>query len=73
MHTKCKLMFTSLPDAMLNSSSAIAMTQMAPSWTAPWGNPASVGAVQLANNLPTYIGTFSLHLPPLQLVHTKSF
>ena len=66
MHTKCKMVFTCLPDAMLNSSTALDMTQMAPSRTAPWGIPASVGAVQLANDRPTYIGTFSLLLPPLQ-------
>ena len=66
MHTKREMVFTGLPDAILNSSTALAMTQMAPSWTAPWGIPARVGAVQLANDRPTYIGTFSLLLPPLQ-------
>ena len=69
MHTKREMVFTGLPDAMLNSSTALAMTQMAPSQTAPWGILARVGAVQLATDLQTYIGTFSLHWPPLQFVH----
>ena len=69
MHTKREMVFTRLPDAMLNSSTALAMTQMAPSRTALWGIPARVVAVQLANDRPTYIGTFSLHRPPLKFVH----
>ena len=48
--TKREMVFTRLPDAMLNSSTALAMTQMAPSWTALWGIRARVGAVQLAND-----------------------
>ena len=64
MHTKREMVSTGLPDAMLNSSTVLAMTQMAQSGTASWGIPALVGAVQLANNQPTYIGTFTLHLPP---------
>ena len=73
MRTKREMVFTCLPDAMLNSSTALAMTQMAPSQTALWGIQARVGAVQLANDQLTYIGTFSLHRPPLQFVHTIKF